>query len=160
MNSFSKRIFHRERAFVLVVVLALIVLLAGLTLAYFSRVTGDRPVAHGSFNQAKADQLAASAMDSIIGDLRQEIVNGSTATTLSNGTTIYTPTSSANMVPTQSPTPAAGATPAMLNLVRRSVRSDGVPAPALPSRASAVNSTTDVSANGRSITLARWNTHY
>src|SRR6476620_10891775 len=106
MNSFARRIFPRERAFALVVVLALLVLLAGLTLAYFSRVTGDRQVAHSSFNQSKADQLAASAMDSIIGDLRQEIINGSAATTLSNGTTLYTPTSTANMVPTRSPTPA------------------------------------------------------
>src|SRR5207248_11327882 len=115
MHSLARHIFHREPAFALIVVLALLVLLAGLTLAYFSRVTGDRQVAHSSFNQAKVDQLAASAMDSIIGDLRQEIINGSTATTLSNGTTLYTPTSTANMLPTRSPTPAVGATPAIPN---------------------------------------------
>jgi len=160
MHSLARRIFHRERAFALIVVLALLVLLAGLTLAYFSRVTGDRQVAHSSFNQSKVDQLAASAMETVIGDLRQEIINGSTATTLSNGSTLYTPTSIANMLPTRSPTPAVGATPAIFNLVRRSVQSDAIQAPALASRASAVNSTANPSANGRSITLARWNSHY
>ena len=70
-------------------------------------------------------------METIIGDLRQEIINGSTATVLSNGTTIYTPSSAGNMVPTQSPTPALASTPAILNLVRRSVRSDAISAPAL-----------------------------
>ena len=35
-----------------------------------------------------------------------------------------------------------------------------MPMPGVPSRASAVNSTTDVSANGRSVSLARWNSHY
>ena len=46
------------------------------------------------------------------------------------------------------------------NLIRRSVRSDPTLAPARPSRASAVNSMTDVSANGRYITSTRWNGHY
>src|SRR5689334_17484940 len=146
--------------FALVIVLAFIVLLMGPTITYYARTTSDRPVAHSRFNQSKVDQLAASAMETIIGDLRQEIINGSTATALSNGNTIYTPSPAGNMVPTRSPIPAAGSTPAILNLVRRSVRSDAISAPALVSRASAVNSTTDPSANGRSITLARWNSHY
>ena len=63
------------------------------------------------------------------------------------------------MVPKRSGTPPAGATP-IPNLVRRSVRSDPIASPGLGSRASAVNSTSDVSANNRSITLARWNKHY
>src|SRR5438270_6988943 len=160
MNSLKENGTSVNAGFALVIVLAFIVLLTGLTIAYYSRTTSDRQVAHSSFNQSKVDQLAASAMETIIGDLRQEIVNGSTAIALNNGTTIYTPSPARNMVPTRSPIPAAGSTPAILNLVRRSVRSDAVSAPALVSRASAVNSTTDPSANGRSITLARWNSHY
>src|SRR5438874_4255354 len=160
MNSLTKNGSSVSPGFALVVVLAFIVLLTGLAIAYYTRTTSDRQVAHSSFNQSKVDQLAASAMDSIIGDVRQEIINGSTVTTLSNGTTLYTPTSTTNMLPTRSPTPAVGATPAILNLVRRSVRSDAIQAPALASRASAVNSTANPSANGRSITLARWNSHY
>src|SRR5207253_6800664 len=72
----------------------------------------------------------------------------------------YLPTSAANMVPKRSGTPSAGA--AVPNLVRRSVRNDStsMPSPGFPSRASAVNSVTDPSANGRAITLPRWNKHY
>ena len=83
MKSLPKPTFCSERAAALIIVLAFVVLLTGLVLAYFSRATSDRPVAHSSFNQAKVDQLAASAMDNIIGDLRQEIINGSTSVTLS-----------------------------------------------------------------------------
>src|SRR5438552_1676761 len=156
MEAASKTISSPERGAALVIVLAFVVLLTGLVVAYLSRATSDRPVAQSSFNQSKADQLAASAMDNVIGDLRQEIIRtlGSTATTV-NGVTIYTPTSAANMVPQRSGN-AAGAP----NLIRRSVRSDPIPAPGLPSRASAVNSTTDLSANGRSVTSTRWNSHY
>src|SRR5204863_8884538 len=47
------------------------------------------------------------------------------------------------------------------NLVRRSVNGDAsIPAPGVASFASAVNSTNDVSANGRSVSKARWNKHY
>src|SRR6266478_9632276 len=101
MNSLGKRISSRERAAALIIVLAFVVLLTGLVLAYFSRTTSDRQVAHSSFNQAKVDQLAASATDQIIGDLRYEIVNGSTSVTLSptpatGSSTLYIPTSTAN----------------------------------------------------------------
>src|SRR6266436_5016842 len=102
MGALRKVISSRERAAALIIVLAFVVLLTGLVVAYVSRTTSDRPVAHSSFNQSKADLLVASAMDNIIGDLRQEITNGSTASTLSNGTTIYTPFSAANMVPQRS----------------------------------------------------------
>ncbi len=102
MDSLPKGISSRERGAALIIVLAFVVLLTGLVLAYFARATGDRQVAHGSFNESKADQLAASAMDNIIGDLRQEIANGSTATTV-NGRTIYTPTSAAGPDPTARP---------------------------------------------------------
>src|SRR5260370_42367362 len=125
MDLLRKVSSRREQAAALIIVLALVVLVTALAVAYFSRATSDRPGAHSSFNQSKADQLAQSAMDNIIGDLRQEITNGSNPPiTLSNGTTIYTPTSSANMVPMCSPTPTPGTTPAIPNLIRRSARSD------------------------------------
>src|SRR5437660_4673180 len=143
MDSLPTGISARERAAALVIVLAFVVLFTVLVVAYVSRTTGDRTVAHGSFNQSKADQFAASAMNNIIGDLRQEITNGSNPPV--NG--IYTPTSAANMIAQRSGN-AAGAP----NLIRRSVRSDPIAAPGLGSRASAVNSTTDVSVNGRFVT--------
>lgn len=147
----------RQNAAALLIVLAFLVLLAGITVAYLSRTSSDRQTAHSSFNDAKADQLARSALDIIVGDFKQEIAAGSTT---SAGYYPYTPTTNANVVPQHSPRPAAGATPGIPNLIRRSVRSDAVPAPAVPSKASAVNSVNDTSMNGRSITFARWNSHY
>src|SRR5436190_2073456 len=156
MPRLRKAATFRKRGAALLIVLAFVVLLTGMSVAYLSRTTSDRQVAHGSFNQTKADQLVASAMDNIIGDLRKEIANGSTATTMADGTKVYTPTTAANMVPQRSGN-AAG----VPNLIRRSVRLDSLlGTPGMPSRASAVNSTTDVSAGGRFVTPARWNTHY
>src|SRR6266498_4330049 len=172
MNWLSKALPSRERGAALIIVLAFVVLLTGLGVAYLSRTTSDRQVAHSSFNQSNVDQLAQSAMDNVIGDLRQEIVNGSSpspAPTFSaNGATynLYVPTFASNVLPMRSPMPAPGTTPAIANLIRRSSRTDPalwpdlVVGPARGSRASAVNSLADASANGRSVSLARWNSHY
>ena len=138
----------QENAVALLIVLAFLVLLAGITVAYLSRTATDRQIAHGSFNDAKSDQLARSALDIVVADFKQEIANAGTAPT------------NANIAPQRSPTPASGSTPAIPNLIRRSVRSDAIRTPAVPSRASAVNSTADISLNGRSISLTRWNNHY
>jgi hypothetical protein len=167
MNWLHKVVPSRKRGAALIIVLAFVVLLTGLSVAYLSRTTSDRQVAHSSFNQSNVDQLAQSAMDNIIGDLRQEILNGSGSPSPTvSPVSLFVPTSNANMVPMHKPTPTPGTTPAIPNLIRRSVRSEplvwpdpGV-GPAIGSRASAVNSTADTSANGRSISLARWNSHY
>src|SRR5437867_9326055 len=103
MDSLPKRVSSREQAAALIIVLALVVLVTGLVVAYFSRATSDRPVAHSSFNQAKVDQLAQSAMDNVIGDFRQEITNGSvnpapTFGPASSPLNLYVPTTSANVV--------------------------------------------------------------
>ena len=152
MKWLRKALPLRQRGAALIIVLAFVVLLTGVGVAYLSRTTSDRQVAHSSFNQSNVDQLAQSAMDNIIGDLRQEIANGSTATVESDGSTVYMPTAASNMVPQRSGN-AAGAP----NLIRRSIRGDLIPAPGVPSRASAVNSTllSDGSANGRSVTSTR-----
>jgi hypothetical protein len=161
MDRLRKEISYRNRGAALLIVLAFVVLLTGVGVAYLSRTTSDRQVAHESFNQSKADQLAASAMDNIIGDLRQEIVNGSASPAPSFGSGnnvyyVYSPTTSTNMVPQRS-----GNIAAVPNLIRRSIRNDSLSGnPGLPSLASSVNSTTDVSSNGRYVTPARWNTHY
>ena len=159
-----KGLRSEERGAALIIVLAFVVLFAGLGVAYLSRATSDRQVANSSFNQSNVDQLAQSAMDNIIGDLRQEITDGSASpapTFSANGATfnLYVPTASSNVVPVSSPAATPGSTPAIPNLIRRSVRSDP-PSPARSSRASAVNSLVNASANGRSVSLARWNSHY
>ena len=144
-----------KKAAALIIVLAFVVILTGLAVAYLSVTTTDRQLAQSSFHDTAADLLARSALDTVIGDFKQEIVKGSSSGTL------FVPTSSANMVPMRN-----NAEPTIPNLIRRSLRSetawwpDPVAGPAVGSRASAVNSTSDVSANGRSVTLARWNSHY
>jgi hypothetical protein len=155
----GKHSSRREQAAALLIVLALVVLLTGLAVAYLSRTTSDRQVAHSSFHQSNVDQLAQSAMDSILGDLRQEIVNGSANLASPGDPPVYSPSpgpaAAAYMVPQRS-----GNINGAPNLIRRSVRADAIPTPGVPSRASAVNSMTDVSANGRYVTSTRWNSHY
>lgn len=148
----------RENAIALLIVLAFLVLLAGITIAYLSRTGTDRQIGHSSYNDAKSDQLARSALDIIVADLKQEIVDGSTATTIS-GTTWYEPSSPANILPMRSGNPSGSPDP-IPNLIRRSFRSDPISAPGVNSRASAVNSSMDNSLNGRSVSTARWNRHY
>ncbi|MGH7984234.1 MAG: hypothetical protein ACREFF_14000 [Candidatus Udaeobacter sp.] len=144
-----------NKAAALIIVLAFVVLVTGLALAYFSSTTIDRALAHSSYNDTSADLLARSALDVVIGDFKQEIANGSTATTVS-GTTIYIPANATNMVPQQS-----GNVAGVPNLIRRSVRSDPLSGnPGVPSRASAVSSQDDPSTNSRSISSTRWNGHY
>jgi hypothetical protein len=170
MESLRKAIISRERGAALLIVLAFVVLLTGVGVAYLSRATSDRQVAQASFNQSKVDEVTASAMDLIIGDLQQEIVSGSspTPTATPNISPLPTPTATpfvypplapGNIVPMRNPTPTPGTTPAIANLIRSSVRSDSILYPGVPSRASAVNST-QASANGRLVTLPRWNKHY
>src|SRR5437899_139982 len=120
MEAASKTISSPERGAALVIVLAFVVLLTGLAVAYLSRATSDRPVAHSSFNQSKADQLAASGMDLVIGGLRQEITGP--APTPTPPTAPYVPANNARMLPLRSGTPSSA--PAIPNLVRRSIRSD------------------------------------
>ena len=156
-----------NKAAALIIVLAFVVLLTGLVLAYFSRTTTERQLAQPSYNDTSADLLARTALDIIISDFKQEILNGSgSPSPTASPATLFVPTSNANMVPMRNPTATPGTTPAIANLIRRSVRSepalwpDPTVGPAVGSRASAVNSKSDVSANGRSVTLARWNSHY
>src|SRR4051794_21187982 len=148
-----------NRAAALIIVLAFDVLLTGLSLAYLSRATTDRQLAHTSFHDTDADLLARSALDIVVGDFKQEIQNGSN---LSGS--IFIPMSAANVVPMRSgnPTFIGNESPndPIPNLIRRSVYPDALIAnPGVGSRASATNSTT-ASANGRSVSLAKWNSHY
>ena len=118
----------------LMIVLALVVLLTGLALAYFSRAGTDRQLAQSSYNDTSADLLARSALDIIVGDFKQEIV--------SNPTVTY-----ANIQP------ARYGDASIPNLIRRSFSGDPT------NRTSSVSSSA-VSANGRSISTTRWNSHY
>lgn len=129
------------------IVLALVVLLTGLALAYFSRTTTDRQLAQSSHNDTSADLLARSALDIVVSDFKQELLDPNNATV-----------TAANIQPQRSGNDAS-----IPNLIRRSVRSDPIPVPpGVPSLASAVSSGPVDLANPRrgEITLSRWNKHY
>jgi len=144
MKSFLRSGDGASKGAALMIVLAFVVILTGLMLAYFSRAGTDRQLAHSSYNDTSVDLLARSALDMVVSDFKQEILSHPTATP---GLPYY-------IAPVPYGTPAGGPT-AIPNLIRRSV-SDYPPSraafPAVPSTA--------VSANGRSITKARWNSHY
>jgi len=148
-----------SKAAALIIVLAFVVLLTGLAVAYLSRATTDRQLAHTSFHDTAADVLARGALDTVIGDFKQEIFLGSGVVTPTPGTIIYIPKdtgagAAANMVPQRNVNLAG-----VYNLFRRSGSPEPT-APGMSSRATSLNSTTNVSANGRYITSTRWNGHY
>ncbi len=137
MNTFPSQISKRaSKGAALLIVLAFVVLLTGLAVAYFSRTTTDRQLAQSSFNDTTADLLARSALDIVVGDLKQERASAPSVPT------------SADIQPRRD-----GSDASIPNLIRRSYSGD------LTGRTSTVSSTA-VSANGRSISLARWNSHY
>lgn len=137
MNTLPNQISKRpSKGAALIIVLAFVVLLTVLSLTYFSRTTTDRQLAQSSFNDTTADLVARSALDITVSDLKQDIA--------------IKPVTTANIQPARYP---AGIPTDNPNLVRYSSRS------AAASRASTVSST-DPSANGRSISRARWNSHY
>src|SRR5213593_1363436 len=128
-----------NKAAALIIVLAFVVLLTGLSLAYFSRTTTERQLAQPSYNDTSADLLARTALDIVISNFKQEIINGSAspAPSFGSGSNVFyvynpspSPTAAAYMVPQRSGN-AAG----VPNLIRRSVRSDSIPAPGLSSLA-------------------------
>ena len=133
-----------SRGAALMIVLALVVLLTGLALAYFTRATTDRQLAQASYNDTSADLLARTGLDTVVGSLKQEILNAGAV----NRT---------NIQPQRS-----GGDASIPNLIRRSVRNDGIPVPGVPSLASAISSGPVDLANPRrgEITLPRWNKHY
>ncbi len=155
---------RNQQAAALVIILGFVVLLTVLVAVFLSRVLLEQKIANASANQARVDIMARSAIDMILGDLKQEIATNTVSSKVvinagtANQTSLYFPLTATNMVPQRSgnPTDSSG-TDLIPNLVRRSVRSDTI---TVPSRASAVNSATDASANGRSVTPARWNRHY
>src|SRR5207302_1860460 len=129
-----------SRGAALIIVLAFVVLVTALSLAYFSRTTTDRQLAQSSFNDTSADLLVRSALDITLSDLKREIANNPTVT-------------AANIQPARYGAPLITDPAPIPNLIRRSFSGDPT------GRTSNVNSGA-ASANGRSISLARWNSHY
>ena len=162
--------FPQERAVALVIVLAFVVLLTGLVVAFLSRAIPGVQSSNTSANTTRADLFCQGSVDQIIGDLKQEIAAGSTI--VSRGTTnIYLPMGNGASRQNILPYPVNslnGNTCASLTLVKESLsgqpffagstyNSTNNPVTYTPSnRASSALSTT-ASANGRAVSLARWN---
>src|SRR5256885_1792021 len=142
MKNFLRSRDGASKGAALLIALALVVLLTGLALAYFSRTATDRQLAESSHNDTSSDLLARSALDIVVSDFTQEILAHPTVT----------PAAPFYITPVPYGTPASGQSP-IPNLIRRSF--SGAPT----GRTSNVNSGT-ASANGRSISLTKWNSHY
>lgn len=142
----------RESAAALVIVLAFVVLLTGVTLAYFSRAVADRDASSGAANRTRADILARSALDIVVASFKQEMAVGSAGAPPN-----YTPGLNRNYLPEESGLTATRS--AAPNLVRISVRSDPILSPAVSSNASAIGSD-QPSLNNRLVSKARWNAAY
>ena len=125
-----------RKGMALVITLGALVLVTVLVLAFFSRAQLNRQIAFSSTNLAKTDLLARSALDLVVGDLRDEIITNSTATNIS-GVTVYLPSSATNMLPRSSG--ISNATGALLKVSSNSTNSISTP-----------------SRNGRSLSVMRW----
>src|SRR5579862_2833139 len=154
-----------KRGVALVIVLAFIVLVTGLIVAFFSRTVIDRQVSNSSAGQQKAAIFAIGAADQIIGDFKQEIVDSSgwspaiTPYLYLYGTTrLYSP-NSATAAPYRMTGPGAPPNVVEISLSGSSfypLVSSSTWTVAGPARASSAL-TTGTSQNGRYISLARWN---
>jgi hypothetical protein len=123
------------RGAALIIVLAFVVLATVVGLTYFSRTTTDRQLAQSSYNDTSADLLARSALDITVSDLKREIATNQ-------------PITAANIQPQR-----YGDNISIPNLIRRSFSGD-------PTGRTSNVSSGAASANGRIITLDRWNSHY
>lgn len=154
---------RQNRGVALVIVLALMVLLSGLILASLMRTQSEQQLSSSSANSAKTELLTQAALGNLLGDLRQEIIAGSTRITASgtNTTVAYSPTRATTAAPFR-----VGTDDALPNLIKRSAnRQPFYGASALgyddatfppPNRAAALPTTTP-STNGRMISAQRWN---
>jgi hypothetical protein len=133
MKTFFRSRDAASKGAALMIVLAFVVLLTGVALAYFNRTTNERQLVQSSYTDTSSDLLARSALDVVTNDLKRDLINNPTVSAL-------------NIQPTPYGTPVTQDIP---NLIRRSFSGDPT------GRTSSVSSTA-VSANGRSVSLSRW----
>lgn len=170
MNHSLIRTAASSRGSALLIILAFLLLLTTVTVAFLSRATFERQLSNASYSQGKVDLAGQGAVAAIIGDLQQEIVAGSnvgagtTIPDLTQGGTVsgyYYPNSPATVVPAiVGFTPATGVED-LLKISKNgyafysggNYNTTTYPA---PSRAAPV-STGTASLNNRSISNVRWN---
>jgi hypothetical protein len=144
----------RRSGMALVVTLGMVVLLTFLIVAFFSATTAYRTIENTSAGGVTARILAEGAAGAVRAELIQEIIAGSTATTVGTGKIFY-PTNSAGMIPIRAVASSITATDAnFANLVKQS----GQPfySGATIFGASSSDSSTAAAANGRRVGAGRW----
>ena len=144
----------QRRGAALVIVLAFVVLLTGLVVALFTNATASRQLTSSSVNHTKVDELARTGLSIVTGYLKVEITDPAASDAKDvNGIITYEPKSGARMMPVK-----AADIPATMPTLLRVSSPTALTAPGqdLPS----ANASSDQpSANGRWISLARWNRH-
>lgn len=151
--------YRSERGVAIVIVLAFVVLVSGLVVAFFSRSVQDRQVSSNSANETRVELFAQGAMETTLGDLKQEIIDGSVNLN-PDGPSVYFPRASSAAMPCLV---ASSGTNGLNNLLKLSTNDffysgagyakNGVKRAAAGPDAL----TTTPSLNGRRMTKARWN---
>ena len=140
----------------LLVVLSILALVSVLVLAFFSQATLNRQTSFASVGQARAENVAETALQTVVGDLREEMRAGSTNPPAAAGyPAVYQPSTNANMLPQR--TVSNG----FMTLLKESVGASNAWSGARfafdgPVRSIAGNNTTNAAANGRYIPKIRW----
>ncbi|WP_075081282.1 hypothetical protein [Terrimicrobium sacchariphilum] len=155
----------------MVTTLAIITILAALLLSYLISVQLDKQSMSNYGQAIKAEEVAQSAMQQIVSGLLQEIDAGSSANASDtvNGIRIYPALTNSTSVPARLGFPAtdfstdvdstgAKLPPSLLQVSRYNANYPaGYDTAKLPSLVASDVSTTNVSANRRRVTPARWN---
>lgn len=163
---FSRSGLGRSRGTALVITLALVVLLAVVIVAFLARSMMNRQIEASGASRINADLLALSSLEAVVGDLRQEMLAGSTAATV-GGITVMYPATRAAVLPWRKLAVASMETDTnFANLFKQSLAGVAFFPSAAPygqngatpliQGASSVTTAT-ASANGRIIGANRWN---
>lgn len=153
INYLSFSLFRHEssrahkRGVALIITMSLVLLLSGLILAFFSQSTYDRKISDSSSKLNLVDLFAQGAVQTIFGDIRQEIAAGSNVQKISEKSVVYFPKDNLKSVPSISGFEMQNG---LENLLK--ISSESAP------RGSGVSTDTP-SINGRAIQPFQWNKH-
>lgn len=154
---------RRKDGMALFIVLSLIVVITILFVLFLNTTKISRQISLSSAGQSRAQAIAQLGLETTLGDLRTEMVAGSTPTSIGN-VTIYVPTTNLTIVPQRAGVSATNTN----NLVKRSaagqpfwtVTNGFAASPAPPTRAASSSTASTNAVNGRFIRAARWNLPY
>ncbi|XHR31007.1 MAG: hypothetical protein ACFUZC_10665 [Chthoniobacteraceae bacterium] len=134
----------------LITVLAILVLITTVILAFYTHATANRILEASRTNRIKATQINRSATDYITGLFLHEIINpaNSSITTI-NGIAVYTPLANSNAIPERKVSTSFQTDTNAFTLIRQSL-------PSFDTNVSQDNSATPAK-NGRRVSADRWN---